>query len=580
MKNIRLFVERRPRFDLEVTELKNDLSSNFDILLPSLKYYVVYDVFNIEMDILELAINTVFSEPNKDFVYENLEITNRYISYEFLPGQFDQRADSAEQCLKILNPHSNTIVRSGVLITFEENISDKNIIEIKKFLINQVESREKDLTIFNIEVHQKPKDIPMINGFIELSFEQIKILHFEMKLAMSIQDLLFIQTYFLEREKRNPTETEIRVLDTYWSDHCRHTTFETEITGLEFSNDTLNNEIQKSYNRYLSIKKELGRNDKPVTLMDIATINTKYELSKNNLSDLEISDEVNAASIFIDVDVNGIDERWLLMFKNETHNHPTEIEPFGGASTCIGGAIRDPLSGRSYVYSAMRITGAGDINQSIRDTLEGKLAQKIISKQAAHGYSSYGNQIGLATSFVREYHHQGFVAKRMEIGAVVGAVKASNIKRERPLKGDIVIMLGGKTGRDGIGGATGSSKSHDSNSLEDLGAEVQKGNAPEERKIQRLFRNPEVSYLIKKSNDFGAGGVCVAIGELADGIEIELDVIPTKYEGMNGTELAISESQERMSVVLSPNDVDDFLDYCSQENIEAVEIGKITDENR
>ncbi|MBN2605326.1 MAG: phosphoribosylformylglycinamidine synthase [Bacilli bacterium] len=580
MKKMRLFVERKPEFNIEANELINDLFLNLDIHLLSLRYFVVYDIFDIDQEILELAINTVFSEPNKDIVTNKIDDTSNYISYEYIPGQFDQRADSAEQCLKILSPHSNTHVRSGVVITFTEKITDESIKYIKKFLINKVEAREKDLSVLNIELHNVPNCIDTIEDFQKMSIDKLQKLRIDMKLAMSIDDLVFVQKYFMETESRNPFETEIRVLDTYWSDHCRHTTFETQIENVTFDNDEINYQIEQSYNRYLKIRSKLNRMNKPITLMDIATINAKYEFSNNNLNDLEVSDEVNAASIFIDVDVNGIDERWLLMFKNETHNHPTEIEPFGGASTCIGGAIRDPLSGRSYVYSAMRVTGAGDINQSIKDTIEGKLAQKIISKQAAHGYSSYGNQIGLATTFVREYHHEGFMAKRMEIGAVIGAVKASNVRRETPQTGDIIIMFGGKTGRDGIGGATGSSKSHDNNSLEDSGAEVQKGNAPEERKIQRLFRNPEVTQLIKKSNDFGAGGVCVAIGELADGIEIDLDVIQTKYEGMNGTELAISESQERMAVVISPKDADKFMHFCHQENIDAVQIGKVTDQNR
>ena len=459
-------------------------------------------------------------------------------------------------------------------------MSVEEINVVKHHLINKVEAREKDLSSLSLQSVTKPEPIEMCNGFIHLSTDQLQEFHTEQSLAMSLEDIEFVQQYFKNQEKRDPFETEIKVLDTYWSDHCRHTTFETEISSVVFSKDSLSKEIESSFNKYLSMRNELNREDKPMTLMDIATINARYEKYRGNLEDIEISDEVNAASIYIDVDVDGVMEKWLLMFKNETHNHPTEIEPFGGASTCIGGAIRDPLSGRSYVYSAMRITGAGNINQDVTETIEGKLPQRVISKVAAEGYSSYGNQIGLPTTFVNEIHHDGYVAKRMEIGAVMGAAPAANVVRKKPLPGDVVILLGGRTGRDGIGGATGSSKTHNVESLETSSAEVQKGNAPEERKIQRLFRNKEVTRLIKKSNDFGAGGVSVAIGELADGLEINLDKVPIKYAGINGTELAISESQERMSVVIDAKHKEQFIHLCHEENIEAVQIAVVTKQPR
>ena len=519
-------------------------------------------------------------EKNKDLSYVKLDESRHTIAFEFLPGQFDQRADSAEQCIKLQSPESNPIVKSSIAITFNESVDENVIVKVKKYLINEVESREKDLSILELSRFETPKDVKILNGFIIKERDELKDLYTEFQFAMSFQDLEFIQRYFRDEEKRDPSETELRVLDTYWSDHCRHTTFETEIKNANFTNDSISNQIEDTFKDYINTREMLNRKEKPITLMDIATINSRLEKSRGNLDDLEISEEINAASIFIDVDVNGIDEKWLLMFKNETHNHPTEIEPFGGASTCIGGAIRDPLSGRSYVYSAMRVTGAADITEDISKTISGKLPQSVISKSAAQGYSSYGNQIGLATTFVDEIYHDGYKAKRMEIGAVVGAVKAEYVRRETPLAGDVILLLGGKTGRDGIGGATGSSKEHTIESLDISSAEVQKGNAPEERKIQRLFRNPQVTRLIKKSNDFGAGGVSVAIGELADGLVINLDKVPTKYKGINGTELAISESQERMAVVIENDDIEEFSHYCAIENIEVVHVATVTNSKR
>ncbi len=576
----RVFIERKQGFDIEKIELEKDIFHNFGVKLNSLRYFVFYDIFNLKESIYDRTLNEILMEKNRDMYYYSLPKSKNIIAFESLPGQFDQRADSAEQCIKLLSPESNPIVNSGTAIIFEEAISEIDLLRIKKYMINAVESREKNFSVLDIPVFDKPEDIPQIENFITLSNAELKKFYNEFQFAMSFDDLRFVQRYFKDGEKRNPYETELRVLDTYWSDHCRHTTFETEITNIIFEKSKISERVQKSFEDYLKTRDLLGRSEKPITLMDIATINAKLEKKQGNLDDIEISEEVNAASIYIDVDVDGVTEKWLLMFKNETHNHPTEIEPFGGASTCIGGAIRDPLSGRSFVYSAMRITGAADITEDITKTIPGKLPQSVISKEAAHGYSSYGNQIGLATTFVDEIYHDGYKAKRMEIGAVVGAVKAEYVRRETPSPGDIILLLGGRTGRDGIGGATGSSKEHTVESLDVSSAEVQKGNAPEERKIQRLFRNPEVTRLIKKSNDFGAGGVSVAIGELADGLKINLDKVPTKYKGINGTELAISESQERMAVVIERKDVEEFCKYCTEENIEVSEVAEVTEEKR
>ncbi|MBQ1819572.1 MAG: phosphoribosylformylglycinamidine synthase, partial [Bacteroidales bacterium] len=455
--------------------------------------------------------------------------------------------------------------------------------KVKKYCINEVEAREKDMSRLELTENPEVQDVPIYDGFRTWTEEQLREFHGKMGLAMSLEDLKFIQQYFANDEKRDPSDTEVKLLDTYWSDHCRHTTFETAITDIDVQGENVYKEqIENALREYLAVRDEMygKETQRPVTLMDLASINGKYEYKRGNLPDKEISEENNACSIRVKVDVDGKEEDWLLMYKNETHNHPTEIEPFGGAATCVGGAIRDPLSGRSYVYQALRVTGAGDINAPISATLPGKLPQSVISKTAAAGYSSYGNQIGLATTCVREIYHPDYQAKRLEIGAVVGAVPENQVRRERPLPGDIIIMFGGRTGRDGIGGATGSSKEHTEKSLDTCAAEVQKGNAPEERKIQHLFRRPEVTKLIKKSNDFGAGGVSVAIGELADGLVIDLDTVRTKYKGLNGTEVAISESQERMSVVVAPEDVETFFQYCREENLEANIIAKVTDDNR
>ena len=573
--NARIFVEKKQGYQTEALSLLDNFKTNLKADITSLRLINVYDVFNIKEEVLEKAKYSIFGEIVTDNVFTEIDLTNKlYFAVEYLPGQFDQRADSAMQCIRLLNPASQAIVKSARLIILEGNIKD--LAPLKKYYINEVESREKDMSKLELPklVHNEEKY--EVEGFNDYSIDELKKYLDKLGLAMSIKDLAFVQDYFKNTEKRNPTITEIRMLDTYWSDHCRHTTFETELKSVEAKDDFIN----LAYEAYLDMRKYLGREAKPVTLMDMATVNARYEGKRGNLEDQERSEENNACSVFVDVKVDGKIEKWLMMFKNETHNHPTEIEPFGGASTCIGGAIRDPLSGRSYVYQAMRVTGAGDITKPIEETLANKLPQKNISKTAAAGYSSYGNQIGLATTHVREIYHPGYVAKRLEVGAVVGAIKADMIRRESPKAGDIIIMFGGRTGRDGIGGATGSSKEHTEKSLELCSSEVQKGNAPEERKIQRLFRNPEVVKMIKKSNDFGAGGVSVAIGELADGLIIDLDKVKVKYEGLNATELAISESQERMSVVVEEKDVDKFIECAKKENIECTIIAKVTDNNR
>ena len=573
--NARIFVEKKIGYQTEALSLLDNFKTNIKADINSLRLINVYDVFNIKEEVLEKAKYSIFGEIVTDNVFTEIDLKDKlYFAVEYLPGQFDQRADSAMQCIRLLNPASEAIVKSARLIILEGKIKD--LTPLKKYYINEVESREKDMSKLELpkSVHNDEKY--EVEGFNNFNNEQLKAYLEKLGLAMSIKDLAFVQDYFKVEEKRNPTITEIRMLDTYWSDHCRHTTFETELKEVKASDDFIN----LAYEAYLDMRKYLGRESKPITLMDMATVNARYESKRGNLEDQERSEENNACSVYVDVVVDGKKEKWLMMFKNETHNHPTEIEPFGGASTCIGGAIRDPLSGRSYVYQAMRVTGAGDITKPIEETLANKLPQKNISKTAAAGYSSYGNQIGLATTHVREIYHEGYVAKRLEVGAVVGAIKADMIRRESPKAGDIIIMFGGRTGRDGIGGATGSSKEHTEKSLELCSSEVQKGNAPEERKIQRLFRNPEVVKMIKKSNDFGAGGVSVAIGELADGLVIDLDKVKVKYDGLNATELAISESQERMSVVVEPKDVDRFIECAKKENIECTIIAKVTDNNR
>ncbi|MDE6298623.1 MAG: phosphoribosylformylglycinamidine synthase, partial [Muribaculaceae bacterium] len=496
-----------------------------------------------------------------------------------LPGQFDQRAAAAEECVKLIQPDADIEIRSARLLIFDDEVSDEDLKKIAHYSINAVESREKDLSVLAAPERAAAKPVAVLEGFREISPEKAAEWCKEKGLAMNGDDLMEVVKYFTA-EGRDPNETELRILDTYWSDHCRHTTFTTELTDIKVDDSFATADIEESLRQWHEIRKELGRENKPLCLMDLATIGARYLKKIGKLNDLEQSEENNACSIYVDVDVDGKTERWLLQFKNETHNHPTEIEPFGGASTCLGGAIRDPLSGRSYVYQAMRVTGAGNIYTPVNETMEGKLPQRVISLRACAGYSSYGNQIGLATTHVREIYHPDYVAKRLEVGAVVGAVKADDVRRESPAPGDVVLMFGGRTGRDGIGGATGSSKEHTTSSLEECGSEVQKGNAPEERKIARLFRRPEVTRLIKKSNDFGAGGVSVAIGELTDGLDIHLDRVPTKYSGLNATELAISESQERMSVVVEAKDMEEFMKYCHEENLEVNHVADVTDSGR
>ena len=580
----RIFVEKKSNFGIKSHSLMKELTYNLQLkTLSDLRIIQVYDVFHLAEDLYTRAEKHIFSEQVTDrlLTEEEVEVAlaeTAFFAIEALPGQFDQRSASAQEALLLLGSDSNVIVNTAQLYLVNKNIDANELEAIKRYLLNPVDSRFKDILsgLRPQEFSSSDKEIPNLDFFENYTAEDFLLYKSEQGLAMEVDDLLFIQDYF-KSIGRVPTETELKVLDTYWSDHCRHTTFETELKTIDFSASKFEKQLQATYDKYLAMRNELGRGEKPQTLMDMATIFGRYERVNGRLDDMEVSDEINACSVEIEVDVDGVKEPWLLMFKNETHNHPTEIEPFGGAATCIGGAIRDPLSGRSYVYQAMRISGAGDITQPIAETRAGKLPQQIISKTAAHGYSSYGNQIGLATTYVREYFHPGFVAKRMELGAVVGAAPKENVVREKPAAGDVVILLGGKTGRDGVGGATGSSKVQTVESVETAGAEVQKGNAIEERKIQRLFRNGNVTRLIKKSNDFGAGGVCVAIGELADGLEINLDKVPLKYQGLNGTEIAISESQERMAVVVRPEDVDAFISECNKENIDAVVVATVTE---
>lgn len=583
MRNARIFVEKKQGFNVEAISLKETLNHNFNLNIKELRLLNVYDIFNVDEVLLERAKEGVLAEPVVDNIFENFSLEGlTYLAVEYLPGQFDQRADSAMQCFSLLDPKTEVIIKSGKVYVFDGDLTPAQYAQIKKYCINEVEAREKDMSVLELTENPEVQDVPIYDTFTSWTKDQLEEFRVKMGLAMSLEDLAFIQDYFKNEEKREPSDTEIRLLDTYWSDHCRHTTFETELTNIVFTPSKLQYQLQEAYDQYIEMRKSVydGKKTKPQTLMDMASINGKFERKAGHLDDMEVSEENNACSIYINVDVDGKTEPWLLMFKNETHNHPTEIEPFGGAATCVGGAIRDPLSGRSYVYQALRVTGAGDINAPMSETLEGKLPQSVISKSAAHGYSSYGNQIGLATTHVREIYHNDYRAKRLEIGAVVGAAPVDHVRRDSPAPGDVIIMFGGRTGRDGIGGATGSSKEHNEKSLDTCAAEVQKGNAPEERKIQHLFRRPEVTRLVKKSNDFGAGGVSVAIGELADGLEINLDSVRTKYKGLNGTEVAISESQERMSVVVDKKDVETFFEYCRQENIEANIIAHVTDNNR
>ena len=584
--NYRIYVEKKNGFDLEAKRLENELKESFQgIKLSKVRLLNCYDVFNIEEAELAEAKKLIFSEVVSDTVTDTLETNGaKFFAVEYLPGQFDQRADSAMQCLNLISDkNQNVVVTSGKVIILEGEISDADVEKVKKYYINPVEMREKDLVKLEIEEGEKAQDVPVFEGFISWNEEELKKFRESLGLAMTLADVKFVQEYFRDTEKREPTETEIKVLDTYWSDHCRHTTFETRIKDIVFPKSAFGETLQKAFDDYSKAREFVHGerlSKKYISLMDMATICGKEMRKSGKLDDLEVSDEINACSVYIDVDVDGKLEKWLLMFKNETHNHPTEIEPFGGASTCLGGAIRDPLSGRSYVYQAIRVTGSGNPLEKLEDTLPGKLPQKKITTGAASGYASYGNQIGLTTGHVCEIYHDGYKAKRMEVGAVVGAVPADWVRRENASKGDIVILLGGKTGRDGCGGATGSSKEHTDDSLRLCGAEVQKGNAPEERKIQRLFRNPEVTRMIKKCNDFGAGGVSVAIGELAPGLDINLDVVPTKYLGLSGTELAISESQERMAVVIEAKDKDKFIELASKENLLSTVVATVTDTNR
>nr|MCR5781819.1 phosphoribosylformylglycinamidine synthase [Clostridia bacterium] len=591
----RVYVEKKEGLRNEARALKNDIRDFLGIPgVRELRLFNRYDAENITPELFGYAIKTVFSEPQTDDVYDNVqcamynvqcpeESTERCISnsvhlfaVEYLPGQFDQRADSAEQCIQLISQGDRPLIRSAKVYALYGNLSESEIEKIKKHVINPVEAREASLDLpetlkmdFDI-----PKTVRTLAGFNSLDREGLAAFIDEFGLAMDTDDIAFCQAYF-KGEDREPTITEIRMLDTYWSDHCRHTTFLTNIDSVKFGDPM----IERTYNEYLATRESLGRTS-PVCLMDIATVAAKSLKKQGLLDKLDESEEINACTVKIDVTVDGKTEPWLLLFKNETHNHPTEIEPFGGAATCIGGAIRDPLSGRAYVYGAMRLTGAADPTAPLDRTIPGKLPQRKIVTTAAAGYSSYGNQIGLATGIVDEIYHPGYAAKHMEIGAVIAAAPQANVRRERPEPGDVVILLGGDTGRDGIGGATGSSKAHNLKSVETCSAEVQKGNAPVERKLQRLFRKGEVSRLIKRCNDFGAGGVSVAVGELADGLDIDLDAVPKKYEGLDGTELAISESQERMAVVVAAQDVDRFIDEAKKENLNAVPVAKVTDSGR
>ena len=592
MGNVRrIYVEKKTPYAVKAKELHEELKNYLGIKVDGVREFIRYDVENISDEVFERACKTVFSEPPVDDLYlETIEIpaNAKVFSVEFLPGQFDQRADSAVQCVKFLKEDEEPIIRTAVTYMIIGDVTEEEFARIKSYCINPVDSRETDLVKPDtlVTVFDDPADVIIFDGFTDMDETSLRKLYDSLGLAMTFKDFQHIQNYFRNDEKRNPSMTEIRVLDTYWSDHCRHTTFSTELTDVEFGEGYYRSPIETTYQSYLDTREEIfaGRTDKFVCLMDLALMAMRKLKKEGKLADMEESDEINACSVVVPVEMDYGDHReteeWLVFFKNETHNHPTEIEPFGGAATCLGGAIRDPLSGRGYVYQAMRVTGAADPTVPVADTLKGKLSQKKLVRGAANGYSSYGNQIGLATGFVKEIYHPNYVAKRMEIGAVMGAAPRKNVIRETSDPGDIIILLGGRTGRDGCGGATGSSKVHNEQSIETCGAEVQKGNAPTERKIQRLFRREEVSRIIKKCNDFGAGGVSVAIGELADGLTVDLDKVPKKYAGLDGTELAISESQERMAVVVDPKDVDKFLGYAAEENLEAVAVAVVTEEPR
>ena len=585
MNSFRIYVEKYPEFQVEARSLRSELNENLQLEIGSLRFINVYDLFGFSADLIEKCRYSVFGEVVTDNVSDTCDLSNsKYLAVEYLPGQFDQRAASAVDCVRLIDPTAKVTIKSSKLIVLPGDTSEETMDKIRHYYINTVESREKDLSKLVEAEQPEVAPVALLEGLRQLKEEDLAPYCKKMGLAMNADDLREVVKYF-NKEGRDPYETELRILDTYWSDHCRHTTFTTELEEINVEDSFIKGEIDGTLNLYMKIRKELGRENKGLNLMDMATVGARYLKSKGLLDDMEVSEENNACSIYVDVDIVDDEgemttEKWLLQFKNETHNHPTEIEPFGGAATCLGGAIRDPLSGRAYVYQAMRVTGAGDIYLPVSETIAGKLPQSVISRKAAHGYSSYGNQIGLATTHVREIYHDGYVAKRLEVGAVVGAVKADSVRRESPAPGDVVLLLGGRTGRDGIGGATGSSKEHTEASLETCGSEVQKGNAPEERKLQRLFRRPEVTRLIKKSNDFGAGGVSVAIGELTDGLDIYLDRVPVKYSGLNSTELAISESQERMSVVVEAGDKDEFIGYCRSENIEVTHVADVTDSAR
>ena len=584
----RVYVEKKPDYAVAAKALRHEIRRYLGIMdVTGVRVLIRYDVENISDETFEKACSGVFAEPPVDILYKesfSADEGSRSFSVEYLPGQFDQRADSAEQCIRFINEDEAPVVRMATTYVIEGNISDEEFEAIKEHCINPVDSREaaeeKPDTL--VTVFDDPADITVFDGFKDMAEDELKKLYDSLGLAMTFKDFLHIQNYYKGEEDRDPTMTEIRVLDTYWSDHCRHTTFSTELKNIKFDDGDYRQPIEDTYREYLKDHSEIfaGREDKFVCLMDLALMAMRRLKREGKLQDQEESDEINACSIVVPIKVDGVEEEWLINFKNETHNHPTEIEPFGGAATCLGGAIRDPLSGRTYVYQAMRVTGAADPTVSVKDTLKGKLPQKKLVREAAHGYSSYGNQIGLATGLVKEIYHPDYVAKRMEIGAVLGAAPRRAVIRENSDPGDIIILLGGRTGRDGCGGATGSSKVHTVESIETCGAEVQKGNPPTERKIQRLFRREEVSCLIKKCNDFGAGGVSVAIGELADGLRIELDKVPKKYAGLDGTEIAISESQERMAVVVDPKDVDQFMSYAAEENLEATKVAVVTEEPR
>ena len=584
----RVFVEKKEAYAVKAKELQEEIQSYLGIqTVTGVRVLIRYDVENISDDTFEKACHTVFSEPPVDILYLEefpQEETDAVFGVEYLPGQFDQRADSAVQCVQFLNSSEEPVIRTATVYVVEGSVTEEELAAIKAFCINPVDSRETDMekpeTL--VTVFEEPEDVKIFDGFCGMDEDTLKALYDSLSLAMTFKDFLHIQNYFRGEEKRDQSMTEIRVLDTYWSDHCRHTTFSTELTDVAFEDGYYRKPIEETYRRYLSDREDVyqGRKDKFPCLMDLALMAMKKLKKEGKLQDQEESDEINACSIVVPVEIDGKTEEWLVNFKNETHNHPTEIEPFGGAATCLGGAIRDPLSGRTYVYQAMRVTGAANPTVPVSETLKGKLPQKKLVRGAASGYSSYGNQIGLATGYVKEIYHPDYVAKRMEIGAVMGAAPRKDVIRETSDPGNIIILLGGRTGRDGCGGATGSSKVHTEASIETCGAEVQKGNAPTERKIQRLFRRPEVTRLIRKCNDFGAGGVSVAIGELADGLVVDLDKVPKKYAGLDGTEIAISESQERMAVVVDAGDVDEFMKYAAEENLEAVCVAEVTESPR